>query len=464
MGSDQRPLRVTFVSADTRLLHELSWLASAVGYEVQTTKDFGPEAVWRRYANTDFIVLDGRTATEPYGAALAYDADEPVYRIFFYDPSASTDFAAWHAAGANDAIGVPVSRGELLARLRAGARYLEFERRLQSRSSKSHLPGYYSRTGFMRKLRRLAVGHERDAAQRAFLLVAIDWYEGICHRCGQAAERSIVSATARAIKRSAGENAIAAYLGEGRFATLQLGQNPAAVKSMAEKLAVEFGSRDSQRETLANPTLTLAVAPWPAELSCDKAFDRALETLAIAKQSGGDCVVESADFAAEFAAWQNELATANPFANVVAQEVMEPFPATLICDAVQTELVNAVKRSGSPVCPYVDAAGRLKGVASAEEVGPDESAADAGRYAALPISKPETISHDASFSEIYEAFSTRGCSKIVVVSGEQALGYLTFDGFLSLIDPVHAGTFSFPSGPGDESRQLIVAAACADPA
>ena len=80
----------------------------------------------------------------PPTATLAYHSDNPIYRIFLYDPSASVDLTAWFAAGANDALRVPVSRGELLARIRAGARMLEFENRMRSQSSRSRLPGMYS--------------------------------------------------------------------------------------------------------------------------------------------------------------------------------------------------------------------------------------------------------------------------------------------------------------------------------
>jgi DNA-binding response OmpR family regulator len=96
----------------------------AVGYKVQTSNDFDQDAHWRRYSVTDFVIVDGRGISEPTAAAFAHEADNPLYRIFLYDPAKHTDFAAWYAAGAHDALRTPVSRGELLARVRTGARYL----------------------------------------------------------------------------------------------------------------------------------------------------------------------------------------------------------------------------------------------------------------------------------------------------------------------------------------------------
>ena len=63
------------------------------------------------------------------------------------------------------------------------------------------------------------------------------------------------------------------------------------------------------------------------------------------------------------------MATGNPFANVVAQDIMEPFPAILECDAEAERTGRALRRSGIPVRPYVDREGRLVGVAADNKCG-----------------------------------------------------------------------------------------------
>ena len=88
----------------------------------------------------------------------------------------------------------------------------------------------------------------------------------------------------------------------------------------------------------------------------------ALETLDVAIHSGGDCVIMHGEFNKELTAWQEEMSTGNPFANVVAQDIMEPFPALLEKDADQSELAEALRHAGIPVRPYIDGEGRLIGV------------------------------------------------------------------------------------------------------
>jgi hypothetical protein len=69
---------------------------------------------------------------------------------------------------------------------------------------------------------------------------------------------------------------------------------------------------------------------------------------------------------------------------------------------------------------------------------------------------PETISYNASFPEIFEAFSSRGCATLVVTANERPLGYLTCEGFLSMIDPVDAESFAKTDASADELSYLVV--------
>ena len=122
--------------------------------------------------------------------------------------------------------------------------------------------------------------------------------------------QNLLNTAARAIKRAAGENAVSAYFGDGRFATLLVGQSPAAAKTLAESLAKDFGSRESHHESIPRPTLTSAVVPWSPDQSADRFLADALETLQLAELSGGGCVVVHGEFNPDFAAWKEDMSTA----------------------------------------------------------------------------------------------------------------------------------------------------------
>lgn len=462
MSSEPQALRVVLISPDMALLHEASWILEAVGYEVETSTDFDQDALWRRFSVTDIVIVDGRGITDPTTTVFTHDTETPLYRVFLYDPTQPTDFAAWYAAGAHDALRTPISRGELLARVRAAARFLEFERRLQVQSSRCVVPGMYSRPGLVRRLRKLADAGDLGAAQHALLMTAIDWYGGIRRKNGETASRSLVNTAARAIKRAASENAVSAYLGDGKFATLLVGQSAAAAKAAAENLAKDFSSRESLHESVPRPTLTSAVVPWTEGVNPERFLTVAFEALKLAEQSGGDCVLVEGEYQTELGRWQEEMATGNPFANVVAQDIMVPFPAVLSCEKDERSLAESLRRSGAIVRPYVDREGRLVGVAADSTSDGETFAVYPGNRAAVTLAMPETIAYDATFPEIYEAFSSRCCTTLVVTADERPLGYLTCDGFLSMIDPVNAESFAAPAATVEELDFLIVPASKSD--
>lgn len=458
MATNRTPLNIVVVSADTALLHDASWLLSAVGYSVETTKDFDADAVWRRYSTADIVLFDGRALTGSYESNMSYESDKPVCWILLYDPHTTTELSSWFAAGGHDAMRAPISRGELLARVRASARYLEFERRLQRQSTQEAVPGLLSKHGLDRRLSKLSASPKSAGSERTLVLTSIDWYEGIHRRAGEIAGRRLVAAVARALQRAAGEGAIIAHLGDGTFATLYSGQGTKSVRGAVEQLRAEFGSRESQRDTIARPTLTFAIVPWQADVAPDQLLPLGLDVLTVAQQSGGDCIVEHGDFEAELSAWQREVTDGNPFADVVAQDIMEPFSAILQNDTDQSSMVQAIRRGQAPLCAYVDKSGCLVGVASgAGRLINSENVQCAG-LASLPIAQPITIPSHATFPEIYEAFSSQGCSELVVVADRIPLGYVSCSGFLSLIEPIDTATFASDTKPDHGTKGLIVAA------
>lgn len=463
MSHPARPLRITIVSHDSSLLRELSWLLSAVDYTVETSKDLGENAVWRQFSDTDFVIVDGRSVAEPTQATFAHRSDHPQYQILLYDPAAVVDLTAWFAAGANDALRVPVSRGELLARLRAGARILEFESRMQFQSSRTRLPGMYSRRGILRKLSKFAIEGKSATLGHTLLITAIDFFPGFCRAEGELAAQGLLAALATSIQQNISGNALAAFVGKGTFQILLPGQEMAAARVIADQIAQAFRATQIDREPGARLSATTAIVPWQTGISAEQLLDQGLATLAIAEQSGGDCIIEQNEFAQVLLNWQAELTTGNPFANLIAQDIMEPFPAVLEQDSPNHAMLAALQRSGAPVWPLVDSEGRLIGVVSPEAAttatavwGPDSNGNQA-------LTKGDTIAHNAIFREISETFSAQTCQSIVVVAENRPVGYLTRSGFRSLIAPINSATYLSNEPVLEDSRGLLVGSTVNEP-
>jgi GGDEF domain-containing protein len=456
MSQSARPLRITIVSPDTGVLHDLCWMLTAVGYEVVTSKDTGERAAWRQFSETDFLLFDGRLVPDPTPATLAYHSDNPIYRIFLYDPTASVDLRAWFVAGANDGLRVPISRGELLVRTRVGARVLEFENRMRSQSSRSRLPEIYSMRGFLRKLNKITTEAGLPSPEHTLLTTTIDFFSGFCRAEGESAAQDMLTILATAIRESVDDNAIAAHVGDGIFHVLLPDRAVDAARIVAEQIAQTFRATQVESEHRPRLSLTTAIVPWQIGVNPEQLLDQGRETLAIAKQSGDDCAIEQNVFAQELSNWQNELIAGSPFSNVVAQDLMEPFPSVLTRESVDEAILTALSRSGAPVWPFVDHEGRLVGVALSPvdtdanvEWGPNSNGSQL-------VTNPTTIAYNAAFPEIYEAFSTQGCPEIVVVADQRPIGYITFRGFTSLVERVNSATFSCDQPTIDDSRSLLV--------
>ncbi len=332
---------------------------------------------------------------------------------------------------------------------------------MRRQSSRSQLPGVYSVRGLLQKLKQSTTGKNSAASGQTLLTTAIDFFAGARRERGESAMRGLLESLATAIERSVSNDAIVAYADQGTFLTVLPGRTVPATRAVAEQIAQHFRAAQVDCEPRAPLSVATAIVPWRTGMPAEQVLEQGRETLAIAGQSGGDCIVEHDEFAQELSILQNELTAGNPFANVTAQDLMEPFPAVVERDSANPAMLAALRRARAPVWPLVDREGRLVGVAP-EEITTDDTAAPARDAGASPApSTTVTIAHDATFSEIYEAFSTQGCLTIVVVTGRRPIGYIGFDGFLSLLKPIDSSTFAARALDADElepndSRCLLV--------
>jgi GGDEF domain-containing protein len=453
MAHSARPLRITVVSPEIAVLHELAWMLTAVGYSVTTSKDVSENAPWRQFSDADMLIFDGRSIPAPKTATLALHSNSPLYRFFLYDPTAGSELSAWFAAGANDALRTPVSRGELLVRARVGARTLEFENRLKSQATSSELQGIYSTRGLLRQLTKLSSERVSVSWGHTLVTTTIDFFSGLRRQEGEAAAQSLLAKLAATIQQSANGTAITGYVGDGTFQALLPGRKVTAAHVISEHIANTFRLAQHDRDTCVS--LTTAVVSWQLGMSPERLLELGHEILTIAKQSGGDCAIEQSTFAQELSNWQQELTIGSPLANVVAQDIMEPFPFVLKQGGANQPMIAALRRSGLPIWPVVNQEGKLVGVTmpTSKDVTAEwnhDSVDQPG------LTNPVTIAHNAPFPEIYETFSKEGCPEIVVVAEHRPIGYLSFDNFISLIEPIDSATYSSDLPVDEDSRSLLV--------
>src|SRR5207248_969634 len=136
------------------------------------------------------------------------------------------------------------------------------------------------------------------------------------------------------------------------------GRKAAEARVIAAQIAQRFRAGQVERESGSRLSVTTASVPWRVGIHAEQLLAQGHETLAVARQSGGDCAIEQNEFAQELASWQNALAAGSPFVNVIAQDIMEPFPAVLERESTNLAMLAALRRSGAPVWPFVDREGQ----------------------------------------------------------------------------------------------------------
>src|SRR5262249_22540299 len=156
--------------------------------------------------------------------------------------------------------------------------------------------GTYSASGLLRKL----VNFKADGSivlGNTLLTASIDFLPGLCREKGEAAVRSLVAALASAIQQSVAPDTVVAHTGDGTFEIVLSGENAAAARTVAERIAEAFRAAQTDRQPEARFSLSTAIVPWQVGVTPEELRKQGEETLAIARQSGGDCALEHGAYA-----------------------------------------------------------------------------------------------------------------------------------------------------------------------
>jgi len=121
-------LTVSILSEDSDLLREASWWLSAFGYKVHAVRDAKLlSTVWDGW-QTDFLIVDAEHSAVETAAHLPQESHEHfTYRILLRRLDAPAYATHELEYVFNDALCRPLNYGEMLARLRAGARFNELD-------------------------------------------------------------------------------------------------------------------------------------------------------------------------------------------------------------------------------------------------------------------------------------------------------------------------------------------------
>ncbi len=454
-----QPLKVLLVSADRGMLRQVGRFLRKFGYDVDQCTEPGRAATVMAGDRPDFLILDWDIGT-PECVALCRSAGgerrrKYVYTFLVTDESQPRTLTEAIQAGVDDFLGRPVVYGELLARLRAGARVLEYERRVRERAGWDSLTGLLSRQGFAAKARSLG-GDD----PLAYALVEIDHLASVRQSLGEAAADEIVEAVAGWLDHPGGPVELLAHAGHGRFAALLRADETSAVQ-WAEQLCSAARITDfACGDTSVRVTLSVGVAA-DGSPTAEDSLEHAAEALALAQQSGHDGAATHGQCVAEEARWSQLAQAGQLFDSTLARHVMTPNTVTLRPEDPLARVVALFRQTGLQAIPVVDDQGALQGVVPRRILGWIVEDGLAGKTIAEVMTSAITrFNEDTPMNALMEHFLGSDDTLAVIVSGEAPTGIISRRNLRTLIEPLSSETFSPRSPFVPTSDYLLVPELC----
>ncbi|MGE3807762.1 MAG: diguanylate cyclase [Gemmataceae bacterium] len=338
-------------------------------------------------------------------------------------------------AGIDDFLVVPVCFGELLARLRAAARVLEFDRRARQQDPVDAVTGLHGRTALVAELHR-AWGAGGAASRVACAVFDLDFFAAARRLLGVAGANSVLAAVAELLQ--AGEQmprAATVYsLGGDRFAAVLPGANAAEACAWAERAGEAIAARPvTAGKASCQLTASFGVASCESAETPDQLLEQANAALASAKASGRNCAVRYNEFAGEAHLGST---AGRLFERTVARDVLMPCSLVLQPGETIEHAAQLLRRSHLEAAPVVDAGGKLLGLFKPDQVALASAGGHASRQVRESMSDVRHFQSHEELATLMEFFNQDPLAWAVVVQDGRPLGLLNCDSLLALSHPV----------------------------
>lgn len=452
----QEKYRVLVVDDDPAVLWSLSNFLKLAGYDVAPVGAAKQALALFDFAPPDFVIA-GWSMSPMSGVELCRrirGRGLPGYCYILLRGAANNSNQVIDAlqAGADDFLAQPLVHGELLSRLRAGARMLEYERRLTSLARGDALTGLGARQAYRELVERRFA--ERRRGDCCCLVVDADFFARVNHLYGYPMGDTALQALANRLS-SAGQQAGQPYrVGGNRFAWL-LEQSEDGALERAEQLRLDL---ETQPLAVAGEaialTVSLGVAPLTAGMSGEAALVSAEQALHVAKESGRNRVLSTGGIADVMA----DRGSGDPLRSAVARDVMTSSVVALGQDESLAAAAELLSNCGLPTLPVIDADGKLLGAVSAAEIDA-RSSAPAGPRRTLAESIDADVSaydEETTVQTLYEFFQRTDANRAEITHAGRPTGYVTRGSLAALSEHLTPASFAPTAPPAYRSSYLRV--------
>lgn len=371
-----RPYSALLVSGDRPLLRQLTRFLELFGYEVRQAVDAEQALAAAEAVGVDFLLVDGAMSPKP-GLAFSRTirSHAPAgysYALLLIDSLETSGLMEALEAGFDDFLAKPLVFGELLARLRAGARVIELERRLTQQCGLEPITNLPDSNAFAAQLKE----HLKNAKDRgkqeslgSLSLIDLDYFSRFTARFGRAAGETLVRKTAGLLSQACQSGELAASLGKDRFAILL----PRATEEQAAEWSQAFLASIAQREHALGEskvclTGSCGVVELNRSLSAEKTLEIAGQVLALAKASGRNFVLTQQTWEKDVESWNKTAAGGKLFSTTLARDVMIPCAVLLGIDETVEQGLAVLEQTRLSALAVVDREGKFAGLVTASQL------------------------------------------------------------------------------------------------
>ena len=453
--------RVLVAHDEPAVVWSLSNFLQLVGYEVLQAGS-GPQALTAlEYYRPQFVIA-GWEMAEMNGVELCRrirTRKTPGYTYVLLLTATTDSNALIEAlrAGADDFLALPLVYGELLSRLRAGARMVEYEGRLNRLRRNDPLTQTATRLVFDEMLaRRLADAYNRRNTLYC-VLADVDFFARVNDLHGRLAGDAALAAIATRLKEQCENDEQVFRISGNRFAFLHEAATEAEAVNWADRCRRALAAAEfSPNGQTVKVTASFGVAALEADSAPEAALAKAEHPLAIAKQAGRNRVVGAGKIA--------ELTTGrgagggDPLRSAVARDIM----TSNVVSFGQQETLEAafefLEACQLEALSVVDPDGQLLGVVTADEIRE--------RLASLSLSSQtvgEILAADAPCYEeettvqtLFEFFQRNEANRAEIVHSGRPTGFVTRGSLAALGKPISLDSFASSRPAANRSDYLLV--------
>ncbi len=426
--------KVLLVDDDPAMLRILSaWLQKA-GYAVRCAEDGRQALEAIEVECPDFLVTDWEMphvdGLQLCGQVRQLELPHYVYILFLTVKAASEEMIQGLEIGADDFLSKPIRQDELLARMRAGARVIELERRLGKMARTDPLTGLTTRRTFFEALQREWQRAKRSDSSLSCVMLDVDFFKRVNDVYGHPAGDAILKTVAELmVDVCRGSDLVCRYGGE-EFCIMLPETNEQDAVHWAERarkrlasLVIPVGDKETQI------TASFGAAQRQDDTqTAEDLVDQADQALLCAKQSGRDRVVryeslsETVDLELEESDRQAGL-----FRGVVARHVMMPIVACLREDETVGQAAEFFLRSRINSTPVADAEGKLAGILSEKDLMGVLVSLDCWQNPIREVMKPNVITYeeDTPIRVIYEFLCRVSIRRVVIAKEGRPTGTIS---------------------------------------